>query len=31
MEALGKFNRGDETTVEFIREKESMKAPVQFK
>jgi aminopeptidase YwaD len=31
MEALGKFNRGDETTVEFLRGTEEMKATVQFK
>ena len=31
MEALSKFNRGDQTTVEFVRGKETMKAPVQFK
>ncbi len=31
MEALSKFNRGDQTTVEFIRGKEEMKAAVQFK
>ncbi len=31
MEALSKFNRGDQTTVEFLRGKEDMKAPVQFK
>ena len=31
MEALSKFNRGDETTVEFLRGKEEMKAAVQFK
>ena len=31
MEALSKFNRGDQTTVEFLRDKEEMKAPVQFK
>ena len=31
MEALGKFNRGDETTVRFLREKEEMQSPVQFK
>ncbi len=30
MEALGKFNRGDETTIEFLRGKEEMKATVQF-
>lgn len=31
MEALSKFNRGDKTTVEFLRGKEEMKAAVQFK
>lgn len=31
MEALSKFNRGDQTTVEFLREKQDIKAPVQFK
>lgn len=31
MEALAKFNRGDQTTVEFLRDKEDIKAPVQFK
>jgi aminopeptidase YwaD len=31
MEALSKFNRGDQTTVEFLRGKEDMKAQVQFK
>ena len=31
MEALSKFNRGDQTTVEFIRGKVEMKAAVQFK
>ena len=31
MEALGKFNRGDQTTVEFLRGNEQMKASVQFK
>lgn len=31
MEALSKFNRGDRTTVEFMRGKETMKADVQFK
>ena len=31
MEALSKFNRGDQTTVEFLRDKEEMKAAVQFK
>jgi aminopeptidase YwaD len=31
MEALSKFNRGDQTTVIFLRGKEEMKAPVQFK
>ena len=31
MEALSKFNRGDQTTVEFLRGQENMKAPVQFK
>jgi len=31
MEALSKFNRGDQTTVEFLRGKEVMKVPVQFK
>ncbi len=31
MEALSKFNRGDQTTVEFLRGKEDIKAPVQFK
>jgi aminopeptidase YwaD len=31
MEALGKFNRGDQTTVEFLRDKEDIKAAVQFK
>lgn len=31
MEALSKFNRGDQTTVEFLRGKEQMKAAVQFK
>jgi aminopeptidase YwaD len=31
MEALSKFNRGDQTTVEFIRDKSDMKAAVQFK
>src|SRR5450432_4768755 len=31
MEALSKFNRGDQTTVEFLRGKEEMKAAVQFK
>ena len=30
MEALSKFNRGDQTTVVFLRGKEEMKAPVQF-
>lgn len=31
MEALSKFNRGDQTTVEFLRGQEQMKASVQFK
>jgi aminopeptidase YwaD len=31
MEALSKFNRGDQTTVEFLRGREKMKAAVQFK
>ncbi len=31
MEALAKFNRGDETRVEFMRGKEDMQAAVQFK
>ncbi len=31
MDALSKFNRGDQTTVEFLRDKADMKAPVQFK
>jgi S1-C subfamily serine protease len=31
MEALSKFNRGDQTTVEFLRGREQMKASVQFK
>jgi aminopeptidase YwaD len=31
MEALSKFNRGDQTTVEFLRGEEEMKAAVQFK
>jgi aminopeptidase YwaD len=31
MEALSKFNRGDQTTVEFLRGKEEMNAAVQFK
>ncbi len=31
MEALSKFNRGDQTTVEFLRGTEQMKASVQFK
>ncbi len=31
MEALSKFNRGDQTTVEFLRDKEDIKAAVQFK
>jgi aminopeptidase YwaD len=31
MEALSKFNRGDQTTVEFLRDKATMKAAVQFK
>jgi hypothetical protein len=31
MEALSKFNRGDATTVEFLRNNEQLKAPVQFK
>jgi aminopeptidase YwaD len=31
MEALSKFNRGDQTTVIFLRGKEEIKAPVQFK
>jgi aminopeptidase YwaD len=31
MEALSKFNRGDQTTVEFLRGKDDIKAPVQFK
>ncbi|HEY4936971.1 MAG TPA: M28 family peptidase [Puia sp.] len=31
MEALSKFNRGDQTTVEFLRGKDEMKAAVQFK
>ena len=31
MEALSKFNRGDQTTVEFLRGKDEMKAVVQFK
>jgi aminopeptidase YwaD len=31
MEALNKFNRGDQTTIEFLRDKEDMKAAVQFK
>jgi aminopeptidase YwaD len=31
MEALSKFNRGDQTTVEFLRGKEEMKAGVEFK
>jgi aminopeptidase YwaD len=31
MEALSKFNRGDQTTVEFLRGGTQMKAPVHFK
>jgi aminopeptidase YwaD len=31
MDALSKFNRDDQTTVEFLRGKEEMKAAVQFK
>lgn len=31
MEALSKFNRGDQTTVEFLRDQVEMKAAVQFK
>jgi len=31
MEALSKFNRGDQTTVEFLRGQEQMKTSVQFK
>jgi aminopeptidase YwaD len=31
MEALSKFNRGDQTTVEYLRGNENMKAAVQFK
>jgi aminopeptidase YwaD len=31
MEALSKFNRGDQTTVEFLRGQEQMKTAVQFK
>jgi aminopeptidase YwaD len=31
MEALSKFNRGDQTTVEYLRGKEDIKTPVQFK
>jgi aminopeptidase YwaD len=31
MEALSKFNRGDQTTVEVLRGKEDIKAAVQFK
>jgi len=31
MEALSKFNRGDQTTVEFLRGQEQMKVSVQFK
>ena len=31
MEALSKFNRGDQTTVEFMRGQDQMKAAVQFK
>jgi aminopeptidase YwaD len=31
MEALSKFNRGDQTTVEYLRGKEEIKASVQFK
>jgi aminopeptidase YwaD len=31
MEALSKFNRGDQTTVVFLRGNEEMKAAVQFK
>src|SRR5712672_365662 len=31
MEALSKFNRGDQTTVEFLRGHDQMKASVQFK
>jgi len=31
MDALSKFNRGDQTTVVFLRGKEEMKASVQFK
>jgi aminopeptidase YwaD len=31
MEALSKFNRGDQTTVIFLRGKDEMKANVQFK
>jgi hypothetical protein len=31
MEALGKFNRGDETQVVILRGSETIKAPVQFK
>lgn len=31
MDALSKFNRGDQTTVEFLRGKEEMKTAVQFK
>jgi aminopeptidase YwaD len=31
MEALSKFNRGDKTTVVFLRGKEEIKAAVQFK
>jgi hypothetical protein len=31
MEALGKFNEGDSTEVEFIRDGKSTVAPVTFK
>jgi aminopeptidase YwaD len=31
MDALSKFNRGDQTTVEFLRDKENMKVSVLFK
>jgi hypothetical protein len=31
MEALGKFNEGDSTEVEFIREGKSIVSPVTFK
>jgi aminopeptidase YwaD len=31
MEALSKFNRGDQTTVEYLRGTEEMKSTVQFK